>query len=121
MNVYSDKSTKFTHDQKQSSGGILPKKFFLKISQYSQENALLRSLFNKIEGLKAFKFIKHRFRHRFFTANIAKFLRITFSVEHLCWMLFHDSKELFQLQLHSVQLKRYFMKRPQNLQIHTFL
>ena len=33
------------------TGGVLSKNLFLKISQYSQENICVGSLFNKVEGL----------------------------------------------------------------------
>ena len=36
---------------------------------------MLESLFNKVAGLKACKFIKNRLQHRRFPVNIAKFLR----------------------------------------------
>ena len=53
-----------------ATGDVLLKKLFLKISQYSQENTCVESLFNKVAGLKAL-----RLQHRCFPENIAKFLR----------------------------------------------
>ena len=48
---------------------------FWNIWQYSQENTLLESLFNRVAGLKASSFIKKRLQHSCFPLNIAKFLR----------------------------------------------
>ena len=52
------------------------KKLLLKISQYPQEKPVLQSLFKKVAGLKACKFIKKRPQHRCFPVNIAKCLRL---------------------------------------------
>ena len=46
-----------------------------------------QTFFNKVEGLKAFKFIKQRLQHSFFLVNIPKFLRIAFLIKHPWWML----------------------------------
>ena len=43
---------------------------------------MLKPLFNKVEGLKAYNFIKKRLQHRYFAVN-AKFLKTTFAIEHL--------------------------------------
>ena len=40
-----------------STGGVLLKKLFFKISQYSQENTVLESLFDEVRGLLACNFI----------------------------------------------------------------
>ena len=40
-----------------------------------RETPVLKSLFNKVAGLKACSFIKKRLQHRCFPVNIAKFLR----------------------------------------------
>ena len=55
------------------------KKVFLKILQYLEENTCV--------GLKACNFIKKRLQHKCFPENIAKFLRTTFFIEHLWWLL----------------------------------
>ena len=70
--------------EKQSFADVLPGKFssskevLLKISQYSEETPVLKSLFNEAAGLKAFNFIKKRLQHRCFPVNIAKFLKTAF-------------------------------------------
>ena len=51
---------------------------FLKISQCSQENTSVGSLFNKVAGFQPCNFIKKRFQHRCFLVNTEKFLRTTF-------------------------------------------
>ena len=85
------------------------KKFFLEISQNSQENTCarvsfltklkalgfilqailqvlgLRSFFNKVAGPA--NLLKRRLRHRCFSANFVKFLRTPFFIEHLWWKL----------------------------------
>ena len=61
-----------------ATGGVLYKKLFLRISQYSQEATVLESLFSK--GLQ---FIKKRLWYRCFPVDIAKILRTTF-LKNIC-------------------------------------
>ena len=49
----------------------------MKISQYSQETPVMKSLLNKVAGRKACKFLKMRPQHRCFPVNIAKFLMLS--------------------------------------------
>ena len=58
--------------------GVFGKKVFLKISQNSQENTCTRVSFYK--KLK-------RLWHRCFPVNFTKFLRTSFLLEHLRWLL----------------------------------
>ena len=51
------------------------KQVFLKFSQYHRK---LESLFNKVAGLMASRFIKKSLKHRCFPVNIAKFLKTAF-------------------------------------------
>ena len=51
------------------------KKVLLKISPYSQEKAVLESLFNNVAGIQACDFVKKKLQNRRFPVNIAKFLR----------------------------------------------
>ena len=44
---------------------------------------LLELLFDKVAGLRPYDFIKKRLQHRYFSENIAKFIRKYFSIEHL--------------------------------------
>ena len=48
---------------------------------------MLKYLFNKIKGLKAWNFIKKRLEHKCFPVKFRKFLRTTFFTEHLRWLL----------------------------------
>ena len=66
------------------------KKLFLKISQCSLENTCVGVFLYKIAGLKACNFIKKRLQHRYFSVNIAKFLRITI-LKNICERLLLDS------------------------------
>ena len=54
------------------------KKVFLKISQISQENTTLESLFNKVEGLKVFNFIKKETPPRLFFCEYCEIFRKNF-------------------------------------------
>ena len=65
---------------------VFYKKLFLKISQYSQENTVFESLFNQFTGLQASNFIKKRFQHKYFSVNIAKFLK-TVILKKICEQL----------------------------------
>ena len=47
----------------------------------------LESLFKKVASLNACNFIKKSLQHRYFPVNIAKFLRKSFFIEHLWWLL----------------------------------
>ena len=50
------------------------------------------SLFlNKVTGLEAYIIIKKRLQHTCFPVNTAKFLRATFYIEHLLWILLQVS------------------------------
>ena len=53
-------------------GSCSIKNLFLKILQYPQEEPVLESLFKKVAGLQACRFIKKRPQHRCFPVNIAK-------------------------------------------------
>ena len=58
-----------------ATAGVLKKKLFFKISQYSQENNCVgvwgsKSLFNKVAGLQACNFIEKRLQHRCFPVHI---------------------------------------------------
>ena len=64
---------------------------FLEISQNSQENTCARvSFFNKVAGLSPL--LKKRLWHRCFSVNFAKFLRKSFFIEHLWWLLLYSCK-----------------------------
>ena len=60
---------------------------FLEISQNSQENTCVRVCFLiKLQARPATLF-KKRLWHRCFPVNFVKFLRTTFIIEHLWWLL----------------------------------
>ena len=49
---------------------------------------LCQSLFfNKVAGLRPATLLKKKLWHRCFPVNFAKFLRTTFFIEHLWWLL----------------------------------
>ena len=48
---------------------------------------VLKSLFDKVVGLKACNFIKRRLQHKFFPMKFAKFLRKPFFIELLSLLL----------------------------------
>ena len=48
---------------------------------------MLELLFSKVAGLQVFNFLKKRLEHRYFPANIPEFLRTSFFIEHLWWLL----------------------------------
>ena len=64
------------------------KKLHLKSSLYPQEKPVLQSLFKKVAGLKAHKFIAKRPQHMRFPVNIVKFLRLTLLKNIFKWLLF---------------------------------
>ena len=63
---------------------------------------MLGSLFNKVVGLQSCDFIKRRLQHRCFPVNIAKFLRTTFFIEHLWWLLLNFLQNLLKITVKKV-------------------
>ena len=59
---------------------------FLKISRNSQETTCARVFFNKVADLRSATLLKKRLWHRCFPVSFEKFLRTSFSIEHL-WRL----------------------------------
>ena len=59
-------------------------KFFVEVSQNSQEKPVLESLFNRPATS-----LKKRLWHRCFRVNFAKFNKKPFLTEHLWWLLLH--------------------------------
>ena len=55
---------------------------FLKIGNIYKKTPVLESLFKKVAGLEARKFIQRRLQHRYFPVYIAKFSKTAFSIEH---------------------------------------
>ena len=49
--------------------------------------------FNKVAGLRPATLLKERLQQRCFPGNFAKFLRATFLVEHLRWLLLKQSSK----------------------------
>ena len=58
---------------------------------------VLASLFNKVAGLKARKFINMILQHKCFLVNLTKFFRAALSIEHLRWLLLYSPLELMWL------------------------
>ena len=71
---------------------------------------MIESLFNKVAGLKACKFIKKRPQHRCFHVNIVKFLR-TPSLKNICdrVLLFNVTRRLSNLLLNFVLAPDFFL------------
>ena len=57
---------------------------------------MLESLINKVAGLKVCNVIKKRLQYRYFSMNIAKFLRKAFYVEHR-WRLLLDFLKSYEV------------------------
>ena len=55
---------------------------------------LCQSLFNKVLGLQSCDFVKKRLQHRCFPVNIMEFLRTSFFIEHLWWLLLNFLQNL---------------------------
>ena len=56
---------------------------------------LIRSLFlNKVAGLSQATLLKERLRHRSSPVNFAKFLRTSFFIEHVRWLLQERSDKM---------------------------
>ena len=89
----------FWNLQKQLFAGVFLNWVFLKISQYSQKNT----------GVGVSK----KLLHRCFPVNIANFLRATFFIEHLWWLLLDFLHNLLKITVKSflsrVFLKNYFL------------
>ena len=51
------------------------------------KTTVLKSLSNKVAGLKSCNFVKKRLQHRCFSVKIAKLSRTAFFIEHLRWLL----------------------------------
>ena len=66
---------------------VLQNRCSWKFCNIHREACVLESLINKTATMKACNFIKKRLQHRCFTVNIAKFLRISFFIEHLWWLV----------------------------------
>ena len=74
--------------QKQSSRGVLRKKYSQKFCKIHRKTPVPESLFNKVEIFKSSLFLlKKRLWHRCFPVNFAKFLRTPFFTEQLWWLL----------------------------------
>ena len=65
---------------KQSSGGLLWKKVFLKISQNSKENT----------KPNAFNFTEKETQTQVFSNKLSEIFKNTFYIEHLRWLLLKD-------------------------------
>ena len=48
-----------------------------------------KSLFNKVAGLRPVNLIEKRIRRKCFPVNFAKFLKTTFFIKHLRWLLLY--------------------------------
>ena len=74
---------------------------FLEISQNSQEKICAGLFFNKVAGLMPATFKKWIW-HRCFAVNFVQFLRTTFFIEHLRWLLRSFRKKVLSYMSHKV-------------------
>ena len=77
-----------------SFADVIQNKKPLRIRKVHMKTTVSASLFNKCVDLKACNFIKKRIQHRYFPVIFAKFLRTTFLIEHIQWLLLEISYEL---------------------------
>ena len=69
-----------------------------KLRQFQRKTPVLKSLFNKVAGLRVCSFIKKGLQHRCFSVKLAKFLRTTLLKNTCEWLLLKIStleKKLF--------------------------
>ena len=92
--------TKYFKRQKQPFAGDL--KILLKICNIHRKAPVLKSLCNKVAGLKIHNFIRKRLHHMCFLAkNISKFLRTTFK-----------EAGKYKLSIHSFIATKYLVLNP---------
>ena len=85
------------HPKENSLRGPLKKAYWIKSrrkhsrrnikSKKQEKTTVLQFLFKKVAGLETRKSIKRRLQRRCFPMNIAKFLKTSFSIEQLWWLL----------------------------------
>ena len=73
--------------QKQPFADVLQCRCSEKWRNIRRKTPALESLFNKVPVLQACNFIKMKLQQRCFPANIAKFLRTAFFIEHFRYLL----------------------------------
>ena len=73
--------------QKQSSGGVLKKRFLRNFAKFTGKHLCESLFFNKVAGLMHATLLKKRLWHRCFPVNFVEFLRTPFFAEHLRWLL----------------------------------
>ena len=73
--------------QKHSFADVVQNRSSLECANIHRKTPVLDSLFNKVAGLQTCNSIKNGLQHRCFPVNVANFLRIAFSIEHLRWLL----------------------------------
>ena len=72
------------------------KKLLLKsLAKFTGKHLCQNLFFNKVAGLRSVALLKKGLWHRCFVVNVVKFLRITFLIEHLRWLLLKDT-QIFQ-------------------------
>ena len=72
------------------------KQKFLKISQYSQKNTCVGVFLKQSCRLISLQIYEKILQYKYFSINIAKFLRTAFFIEHLRWLLFKAMFETYQ-------------------------
>ena len=73
--------------QKQAFTDFLQDRCYYNLRKFYRKTLVLESLFNKVAGFQACKFIKKRLQHKCFSVKFVKFLRSPFFTEHLRCLL----------------------------------
>ena len=72
---------------------------------------MLGSLFNKVLGLQSCDFVKRRLQHRCFPVNITNFLRTSFFIEHLWWLLLNLLQNLLEITVKKIISQKKFSQK----------
>ena len=96
--------------QKQPFADVLQNRSYQKFRNIQRKAPVLESLFNKVVGLRLVTLLKKRLQHRCFPVKIAKFLRTTFFIELLRWLLL-----LIALIILNIEVLQERLHTPSNL------
>ena len=80
--------------QKQPSWGVCKKGVLRNFAKFAVKHLCQSLFFNKVAGLRSATLLKRRLKHRCFPVNFARFLRTSFFIEHLWWLLLPISYEV---------------------------
>ena len=69
----------------------LTKRVLRNLAKFTGKHLCQSLFFNKVAGLRPATLLKKRLWHRCFPVNFTKFLRTTFFIEHVWWLLLYIS------------------------------